>query len=107
MAQPDQFFHRRCPGQGEGVHILHRPMSIYAARLDCIEFLHKILGGETRGLAALAPQDRFNLVEPPGHGFHPNDDIEIRHVCYGAMRSIRYGRWLGDPARLRDRGSND
>jgi dihydroorotate dehydrogenase electron transfer subunit len=69
VAQPGQFFHLLCPGQGEGAHILRRPMSIYAAAHDRIEFLYKVLGVGTRGLASLATNDALNVVGPLGHGF--------------------------------------
>lgn len=69
VAQPGQFYHLLCPGQGEGAHILRRPMSIYAASDGRVEFLYKILGTGTRGLAALAPRDELNIVGPLGHGF--------------------------------------
>jgi dihydroorotate dehydrogenase electron transfer subunit len=68
-AQPGQFFHLLCPGQGEGSHMLRRPMSIYAATPQCVEFLYKVLGIGTRGLAALAPKGALNMVGPLGRGF--------------------------------------
>lgn len=68
-AQPGQFFHLLCPGQGEGSHILRRPMSIYGATPQRVEFLYKVLGVGTRGLAALAPEDALNMVGPLGRGF--------------------------------------
>jgi len=68
-AEPGQFFHLLCPGQGEGSHMLRRPMSIYAATPQRVEFLYKVLGVGTRGLAALVPKDALNLVGPLGRGF--------------------------------------
>lgn len=69
VAKPGQFFHLLCPGQGEDAHILRRPMSIYAAANGRIEFLYKILGVGTRGLASLAHGDALNMVGPLGQGF--------------------------------------
>lgn len=74
--QPGQFFQLFCPAP-EGEHpFLRRPMSIYgfdkaAGRL---EFLYKVAGAGTRGLATLAPGDGFNLLGPLGQGFSMQDD---------------------------------
>lgn len=81
-AQPGQFFHLLCPGQGEGSHVLRRPMSIYAAAPQRVEFLYKVLGVGTRGLAALAPQDALNMVGPLGRGFRL--ETGWRHVVLAA-----------------------
>jgi dihydroorotate dehydrogenase electron transfer subunit len=69
LARPGQFFHLLCPGQGEGAHILRRPMSIYGAWPGRLEFLYKVLGVGTQGLARLAPGDALNMVGPLGRGF--------------------------------------
>jgi len=70
-AQPGQFFQLLCPGQGSGTHVLRRPMSVY--RVDPaqgrVEFLYKVVGIGTRGLARLAAGDRLNLFGPLGKGF--------------------------------------
>lgn len=70
-AQPGQFFHLRCPDDGQGRPMLRRPMSVY--RIDPanrqIGFLYKVTGRGTRGLATLAPGDTLDALGPLGHGF--------------------------------------
>lgn len=71
-ARPGQFFQLLCPGQGEGNHVLRRPMSVY--RVDRgggrVEFLYKVLGKGTVGLAGLEPGGRLDIFGPLGRGFH-------------------------------------
>ncbi|TNE64725.1 MAG: dihydroorotate dehydrogenase electron transfer subunit [Rhodobacteraceae bacterium] len=69
--QPGQFFQLLCPAPEGESPFLRRPMSLYgydkaAGRL---EFLYKIAGTGTRGLATLRPGDAFNVLGPLGHGF--------------------------------------
>lgn len=70
--RPGQFFQLLCPGQGEGRHVLRRPMSVY--RIDRVqgrvEFLYKVLGIGTVGLAGLEPGGRLDIFGPLGRGFH-------------------------------------
>lgn len=74
--QPGQFFQLLCP-EPQGEHpFLRRPMSIYgydkaAGRL---EFLYKVTGAGTRGLATLEAGDAFNVLGPLGQGFSMLDD---------------------------------
>ncbi|SEK28286.1 dihydroorotate dehydrogenase electron transfer subunit [Pacificibacter marinus] len=74
--QPGQFFQLLCP-EPQGEHpFLRRPMSIYgydkvAGRL---EFLYKVTGAGTRGLATLEAGDAFNVLGPLGQGFSMPDD---------------------------------
>jgi dihydroorotate dehydrogenase electron transfer subunit len=74
--QPGQFFQLLCP-EPQGEHpFLRRPMSIYgydkaAGRL---EFLYKVTGAGTRGLATLETGDAFNVLGPLGQGFSMLDD---------------------------------
>lgn len=79
-ARPGQFFHLLCPGQGQGEHMLRRPMSLYG--LDrgqgTVEFLYKVLGAGTQGLATLAPGDRLDVFGPLGQGFRL--DADWRHI---------------------------
>lgn len=77
---PGQFFHLLCPGQGEGSHILRRPMSVYRVdRFDRrIEFLYKVLGAGTGGLTSLKSGETLNIFGPLGRGFHLKP--EWRHV---------------------------
>ncbi|WP_460272866.1 dihydroorotate dehydrogenase electron transfer subunit [Celeribacter sp. ULVN23_4] len=73
--QPGQFFQLLCPAPESEHPFLRRPMSIYgydkaAGRL---EFLYKIAGAGTRGLATLTPGDAFNVLGPLGQGFSMPD----------------------------------
>ncbi|HUZ75634.1 MAG TPA: dihydroorotate dehydrogenase electron transfer subunit [Stellaceae bacterium] len=71
-AQAGQFFNWLCPSPDDGELWLRRPQSVY--RVDAargrIEFLYKVVGRGTKGVAQLRPGDRFNIVGPLGHGFH-------------------------------------
>lgn len=70
-ARPGQFFHLACPSQGEEVAFLRRPMSVYrvAADIGQIEFLYKVQGIGTRGLASLETGDVLDALGPLGQGF--------------------------------------
>jgi dihydroorotate dehydrogenase electron transfer subunit len=70
-AQPGQFFHLLCPSPDEGALWFRRPQSVYrvARSSGRIEFLYKIAGRGTRGLATLAPGDMLNMLGPLGVGF--------------------------------------
>lgn len=79
-AEPGQFFHLLCPAAGDDTPFLRRPMSIY--RIDPanqrIEFLYKVIGPGTRGIATLTPGDRFDVLGPIGVGF--TLDASWRHI---------------------------
>lgn len=66
-----QMFHLLCPSPDGAEVWMRRPMSIY--RIDKpngqIEFLYKIEGRGTRGMAMLVPGDEFNIAGPLGVGF--------------------------------------
>jgi dihydroorotate dehydrogenase electron transfer subunit len=68
---PGQFFHLMCPPSGDDQPYLRRPMSLY--RVDrgnkTIEFLYKVQGVGTRGLATLQPGGVLNAMGPVGVGF--------------------------------------
>jgi dihydroorotate dehydrogenase electron transfer subunit len=70
-ASAGQMFHLLCPSPDGAEVWMRRPMSIY--RVDRpnsqIEFLYKVEGRGTRGMAMLAPQDDFNVAGPLGKGF--------------------------------------
>ena len=70
-AEPGQFFHLLCPAAGEDTPFLRRPMSTY--RIDAakqrVEFLYKVIGPGTRGIATLEPGDQFDILGPIGVGF--------------------------------------
>ena len=74
--QPGQFFQLLCP-EPEGEHpFLRRPMSIYGydAEAGQLQFLYKVAGAGTRGLATLRPGDGLNVLGPLGQGFTMADD---------------------------------
>lgn len=66
-----QFFHLLCPPSPGAAPFLRRPMSVYAVdrARGCIEFLYKVTGAGTRGLASLGPSDRLDMLGPLGRGF--------------------------------------
>ncbi len=70
-AYAGQMFHLLCPSPDGAEVWMRRPMSIY--RIDKpnsrIEFLYKVEGRGTRGIAMLAPDDDFNVAGPLGTGF--------------------------------------
>ena len=70
-AQPGQFFHLLCPSPDEGEIWFRRPQSVYrvARSSGRLEFLYKVVGRGTRGLATLEPGDTLNMVGPLGIGF--------------------------------------
>lgn len=70
-ARAGQFFNLQCPGSGEDTPYLRRPMSVFKtepARGE-IEFLYKVTGAGTRGLATLRTGDRMRVFGPLGNGF--------------------------------------
>lgn len=75
-----QFFHLLCPAAGSDAPFLRRPMSVYRVDRGAqrIEFLYKVTGAGTRGLATLRPGDRLDLVGPLGKGF--TLDPAWRHI---------------------------
>ncbi|MBW6416169.1 dihydroorotate dehydrogenase electron transfer subunit [Celeribacter sp. PS-C1] len=74
--QPGQFFQLLCPAPEGENPFLRRPMSIYGYDKSAgrLEFLYKIAGAGTRGLATLRPDDTFNVLGPLGQGFSMPDD---------------------------------
>jgi dihydroorotate dehydrogenase electron transfer subunit len=70
-AQPGQFFHLLCPSPDEGEIWFRRPQSVYrvARSAGRLEFLYKVVGRGTKGLATLKPGDNLNMLGPLGVGF--------------------------------------
>lgn len=70
-ARAGQFFHLACPPSNDEVPYLRRPMSIYCVAVDDqrIEFLYKVQGVGTRGLAQLQSGDTLDALGPLGKGF--------------------------------------
>jgi len=70
-AYAGQMFHLLCPTPDGAEVWMRRPMSVY--RVDGgagqIEFLYKVEGRGTRGIATLRPGEEFNVAGPLGVGF--------------------------------------
>ena len=67
-AAPGQFFQLLCPQTGGEQPFLRRPMSFYGADPERrqVEFLYKIAGAGTRGLAVLRAGDQLDIMGPLG-----------------------------------------
>lgn len=91
--QPGQFFHLACPPSGQDAAYLRRPMSLYrvAPHDERIEFLYKVQGVGTRGLALLAPGDIFDALGPVGRGFTLRDVSKAASFELGAFEAAPYG----------------
>lgn len=78
--QPGQFFHLLCPPVDGNATYLRRPMSLYRVSVanKRIEFLYKVQGAGTRGLATLAVGDTLDALGPVGTGFQLPEGC--RHV---------------------------
>jgi dihydroorotate dehydrogenase electron transfer subunit len=70
-ARAGQFFNIACPSTPQDMPYLRRPMSLYRAlpEKQQIEFLYKVTGAGTRGLATLRTGDSLALLGPLGNGF--------------------------------------
>ncbi len=70
-AMPGQFFQLLCPAPAGEQPYLRRPMSLYGADpvRGKVEFLYKVTGAGTRGLAQLEPGDWLDAMGPLGVGF--------------------------------------
>jgi dihydroorotate dehydrogenase electron transfer subunit len=66
-----QFFHLACPATAEDTPFFRRPMSTYKADPESgeVEFLYKVTGAGTRGLASLNVGDKLDMLGPLGIGF--------------------------------------
>ncbi len=88
LAAAGQFFNLECPHTAEDKPFLRRPMSIYRADPERrqIEFLYKVTGVGTRGLASLKVGRTMRLLGPLGTGF--SIDPAWRHI-------VALGRGVG------------
>ncbi|MBD8066834.1 dihydroorotate dehydrogenase electron transfer subunit [Devosia sp. PTR5] len=70
-AAAGQFFNIECPATGEDKPFFRRPMSTYAADPSAgrVQFLYKVAGAGTRGLATLIPGQTTRILGPLGMGF--------------------------------------
>jgi dihydroorotate dehydrogenase electron transfer subunit len=75
-AYAGQAFHLLCPSPDGAEVWMRRPMSVYRIdkRKGQVEFLYKVMGRGTRGMAMLAPGDDFNIAGPIGIGFKLKPD---------------------------------
>lgn len=80
VARPGQFFHLQCPAQDNDHPFFRRPMSLYnvVAAEGRVEFLYKVQGAGTRGLATLTRTEKLDLLGPLGNGFTLTRDY--KHV---------------------------
>jgi dihydroorotate dehydrogenase electron transfer subunit len=78
--QAGQFFNVACPAVGPYTPYLRRPMSVFRASQANkeVEFLYKVTGAGTHGLASLRPGDTIPIFGPLGNGF--TLDPAWRHV---------------------------
>jgi dihydroorotate dehydrogenase electron transfer subunit len=70
-AYAGQMFHLLCPSPDGAEVWMRRPMSVYRVDKQAgnIEFLYKLEGRGSRGMALLQPGDDFNVAGPLGVGF--------------------------------------
>jgi len=70
-AKPGQFFQLLCPSPDAVQVWFRRPQSVYrvARSSGRLEFLYKVVGRGTQGLATLTPGDPLDMVGPLGRGF--------------------------------------
>src|SRR5436853_1769260 len=94
-AQPGQFFQLLCPSPDEIEVWFRRPQSVYrvARSSERLEFLYKVAGRGTQGLATLQPGDLLDMVGPLGKGFsidpkHRNIVVLGRGVGLATMAPI-------------------
>ena len=71
LALAGQFFNLECPHTAEDKPFLRRPMSVYKADPERrqVEFLYKVTGVGTRGLAAIKVGRTMRMLGPLGVGF--------------------------------------
>lgn len=79
-AAPGQFFQLLCPHSDGAQPFLRRPMSLYGvnAITSEVEFLYKVTGAGTRGLATLRVGDSVDIMGPLGVGF--TLDPALKHI---------------------------
>ena len=79
-AKAGQFFNVACPTAGPYAPYLRRPMSVFRASQanEEVEFLYKVTGAGTHGLASLRPGNKVSIFGPLGNGF--TLDRTWRHI---------------------------
>jgi dihydroorotate dehydrogenase electron transfer subunit len=104
-AAPGQFFQLLCPAPPGEAPFLRRPMSVYGAdpATGTVEFLYKVTGAGTRGLARLSVGERLDILGPLGRGFML--DSAWRHiVAVGRGAGLATLAPLAEAARARGIG---
>jgi dihydroorotate dehydrogenase electron transfer subunit len=88
-AKPGQFFNILCPSPDDGELWLRRPQSIYVVDKPQgrLEFLYKVAGRGTKGMATIEPGSEINVVGPLGEGYFEIPD--------GAKNIVVLGRGVG------------
>lgn len=73
-SEPGQFFNLDCPQTVSDKPFFRRPMSTYRAdpTTSSVEFLYKVTGAGTRGLASLRTGQQMRIFGPLGLGFSLN-----------------------------------
>ncbi|BDR14456.1 dihydroorotate dehydrogenase electron transfer subunit [Vibrio sp. STUT-A11] len=75
--EPGQFFNLICPPSGKDQPFFPRPMSTYKANSNGqVEFLYKVQGKGTRGLATLEQGNDLEFLGPLGKGFTVKPDYK-------------------------------
>ncbi len=80
LAGAGQFFHLECPVHNTDKPFFRRPMSVYRTEVGpgpaggTVEFLYKVTGAGTRGLAALKVGETLRMLGPLGVGFELRPD---------------------------------
>jgi dihydroorotate dehydrogenase electron transfer subunit len=97
--KPGQFVHLRVPRYETAV--LRRPFSVFVAEEGEVSILYKCVGGGTRALARVAPDEVVSVLGPLGNGFPPADPAAfpvlvaggygVAPLCLFAARSDRKG----------------
>ena len=84
---PGQFFQLLCPQPAGEQPFLRRPMSLYGvnpARRE-VEFLYKVAGAGTRGLATLRAGDTVSTVD--GKALHTIDDAADLYARFAGVKA--------------------
>lgn len=106
-ARAGQFFNIACPATSRDMPYLRRPMSIYrvAPAKRQIEFLYKVTGAGTRGLATLRAGNSIAILGPLGNGFTLNPRWK-NIVVLGRGVGLATLAPLAEMAALKDIGVN-
>ena len=78
-----------------------RPQSVYrvARSSGRLEFLYKVVGRGTQGLATLEPGDTLDMVGPLGRGLHARSGVEEHRGARPRRRPRDHGADLADRRR--------